>query len=101
MERSKELSISNNRMIVGILELTSKTKYGMTSRNHPLYLFRPLDSSLPLAIVGCSEKTPKSNVLALVRVEEWMKDTLTRGELVRILGPCGDPSAELLSLEYR
>ena len=33
--------------IVGVLELTSKTRYGLTSRGAPIFLFRPFDSSYP------------------------------------------------------
>jgi exoribonuclease R len=81
-------------MIPGILRLNSKIRYGMTSRNVPLYLFHPLDRKLPECIVGCSQKDVSSNVLALVNVEQWETNKLTRGNLVKILGPCGDRHAE-------
>jgi len=87
-------------MIIGILELTSRTKYGMTSRNVPLYLFRPLDQRLGMCIVGCSNIS-KTNVLALVNVTKWETNKLTRGNLVRILGICGDFKAEEESVTYR
>lgn len=86
----------------GILELTSRTKYGMTSRNVPIYLFRPFDTSFPLCIVGSSNKDTSSNVLALVDVAEWTPAKLTRGNLVKIIGKCGDVEAEkeALLLQY-
>ena len=89
-------------LISGILELTSRTKYGMTSRNVPLYLFRPLNSKLSPCIVGCS-KAYSSNVLALVNVEKWETSTLTRGFLDRVIGNCGDFAAEeeALTCQYR
>jgi len=87
-------------MIPGILELTSRTKYGMTSRNVPLYLFRPLNQKLNPCIVGCS-KLSTSNVLALVNVHKWETNTLTRGNLDRILGDCGDFKAEEQALNYQ
>lgn len=85
-------------MIVGILELNSKTKYGMTSRNVPIYLFRPLDTKLGLCIVGCSHADTTSNVLALITVEQWDTPKLTRGALHKIIGKCGDLEAERAAL---
>ena len=81
-------------MIPGILKLNSKTKYGLTSRNVPLYLFRPLDVVLKPCIVGCSAKHVSTNLLGLVNVETWEQDKLTRGHLVRIIGECGNQQAE-------
>jgi exoribonuclease R len=88
--------------IPGILELTSRTKYGMTSRNVPIYLFRPLDTTIPPCIVGSSNKDTSTNVLALVDVTDIQPTKLTRGNLVRILGSCGDIRAEreALLLQY-
>lgn len=83
-----------------MLELTSRTKYGMTSRNVPLYLFRPLNQRLNSCIVGCSSLL-RSNVLALVDVPKWEPNTLTRGFLNRILGRCGDFAAEEEALTYQ
>jgi len=80
-------------MIPGILELASRTKYGMTSRNVPLYLFRPLNTKLSPCIVGCSHIST-TNVIALVEVPEWNTRTLTRGVLSRIIGECGNFVAE-------
>ena len=88
--------------IPGILELNSRTKYGYTSRNIPIYLFKPLDTSLPPCIVGSSNKDTTANVLALVDVVEWSSTKLSRGNLVRIIGKCGDIQAEkeALLLQY-
>ena len=88
-------------MIVGILELNSKTKYGMSSRNVPSYLFRPLDTKLELCIVGCSRKDTTSNVLAVITVDHWEQQKLTKGCLVEVLGVCGDKEAEEKALLYQ
>ena len=87
-------------MIPGVLELNSKTKYGMSSRNVPSYLFRPLDTSLGLCIVGCSRKDTTSNVLALITVEQWT-EKLTKGNLTEIIGNCGDQIAEETALLFQ
>lgn len=87
-------------MIPGVLELASRTKYGMTSRNVPIYLFRPLNQKLAPCIVGCSKNLNK-NVLALVEVPHWTENKLSRGNLNRILGECGDFKAENEALTYQ
>jgi exoribonuclease R len=88
-------------MIPGILQLNSKTKYGMSSRNVPSYLFRPLDTTLSLCVVGCSTKDVSTNALALITVEHWETDKLTRGTLIRILGKCGEREAEEEAILYQ
>lgn len=88
-------------MIPGILRLNSKVKYGMTSRNVPIYLFEPLNRKLGPCIVGCSHSDVSSNALALVNVDHWETSKLTRANLVRLLGKCGDQKAEEEALFYQ
>jgi exoribonuclease R len=72
--------------IIGCLELASKTKYGMTSRGYPMYLF--ISKEYPPMIVGCSSRDTSKNQYALVNYSSW--DTnLPRGELVQLLGYVG------------
>lgn len=97
----KLLSRQIAEMISGILRLNSKVKYGMTSRNVPIYLFSPLDKKYSSCIVGCSQKDTTSNVLALVNVEQWEKNKLSRGNLIRVLGKCGDQKAEEDAVFYQ
>ena len=80
--------------VTGVLELNSRIKYGLTSKNVPIYLFRPLDTSLGLCIVGSSYRDISTNVLAVAEVAEFDKTKLTRGNLIRIIGKCGDYRAE-------
>jgi len=84
--------------VVGVLELNSKYKYGMSSRNVPSYLFRPLDKTLGLCIVGCSKQKTTSNVLAVITVNHWETSKLTVGHLQEIFGECGDFEAERKAL---
>jgi hypothetical protein len=74
-------------VIVGTLELNSKTKYGITSKGYPIYLFQPCSRSYPPFIVGSSHKDLSQNVMAIINFESWT-DSLPRGSLVRIIGPC-------------
>lgn len=84
-------------MIPGIIELSSKTLYGLTSRNVPIYRFRPLNTKLSDYLVGCSYKDRSKNMLALVQKAET-----PRTNLVRLIGPCGDLESEqeALLLQY-
>ena len=88
-------------MIPGILELNSKVRYGLTSRNVPIYLFKPYDSTIGPLIVGCSQKDTSKNVIAVVSNIENNPNGLSRGVLVRILGNCGDLNAEISGLKLR
>ncbi len=96
MERQECVLLGRTQhpILAGKLELNSKTKYGMTSRGSPLYLFVPFHKSYPMMIVGCSERDTRQNRIALVEFEEWNTTGLARGILRQILGPIGQDSAE-------
>ena len=86
-------------MIAGVVHLTSKTRYGMTSRNVPMYLFRPLNPKHSLFVVGCSQPNLYVNLLALVEPYD-MNQRIPRGNIVQILGPCGDWNAERKAIQW-
>lgn len=86
--------------LVGIIELTSKCKYGFTSRGVPIYLFSPANESYPQMMVGCSERDLSVNRICLVQFVSW-DDVLPRANLVKILGPAGDTETELEALYWR
>ena len=96
------LQRASHRFIPGILELTSKTLYGHTSRGAKVYLFHPLDRKYPPFRVGSSQRDTSKNQLGLVEFMEWdILDTLPRGNLIRLLGPCGSVEAERKALTYQ
>ena len=80
--------------LVGIIELTSKSKYGMTSRGVPMYLFTPSRKGYPMMVVGCSERDCSKNRLALVEFDVWNETGFPRGNLRKLLGVCGEQTAE-------
>jgi exoribonuclease R len=86
--------------IVGTLELTGKSTYGITKRGYPLYLFTPYNPSYPPFIVGCSEKDRSTNRIILVKFEEF-KGTFPRGHLIQTLGSSGDYDAEYQALIWQ
>ena len=71
----------------------------MTSRNVPMYLFRPLNPKQPLFVVGCSQPNLYVNLLALVEPYD-MNQRIPRGNIVQILGPCGDWNAERKAIQW-
>jgi hypothetical protein len=96
-------------LIVGTLTLTSKVRYGMTSRHVPMYLFQPYARALPPMRVACSLGDRSKNVVALVLPAALdttplpgaeVATTLPRGVLTRVLGPSGDPGAEQEALVW-
>jgi exoribonuclease R len=78
--------------IAGVLQLTNKTRYGLTSRNIPMYLFSPLNGVFPQMIVASSHRDLKKNLLVVA--EKVNDDKLPRGQIVEVVGTCGDPLAE-------
>ncbi len=85
--------------IVGTLELTNKSKYGLTSRGIPIYLFTPYDKCFPHFIVGSSEKDVSHNKVALIKFDTWANNsTFPRGQLQQILGNSSDYDTELQAL---
>jgi len=98
-----ELELRNEfPLIVGTLELTNKSKYGLTSRGIPIYLFTPYEKRFPQFIVGSSEKDTTHNKIALIKFDTWAKNsTFPRGQLQQILGNSGEYEAELQALIWQ
>ena len=84
-------------LLVGTIELSSKTKYGITSKGYPIYLFVPFDRSYPSFIVGSSHKDCSKNYIGLIEYSSWT-DKLPRGNLIRLLGPCIDKAIQEMAL---
>ena len=86
-------------MMIGVLELASKYRYGLTSRGISMYLFVPYDPELPDMIVGCSERDVTRNQIACVSATESKdKGVKPRGNLVKLYGRVGDKVAETAAL---
>lgn len=88
IQRAKHLPL------VGVVELKSKIRFGMTSRNVPIYKFIPYDQSYPPFFVGCSQKDLTTNIIARIEFMNWDTGTCPRGNIIDIIGPCGNPEAE-------
>lgn len=87
--------------LAGLLELTSKTLYGMTSRHVPIYLFHPFDRRYPPFRVGCSEKDRTVNKIVTISVDSFEAgQTFPRGHLMEVLGDAGDLAVERLALQH-
>jgi len=87
-------------LIVGTVELTNKSKYGLTKRGIPMYLFTPYNKKYPHFIVGCSEKDTTRNQIGLIKLDSWTS-TFPRGALQELLGPSGDVDAEKEALIWQ
>lgn len=83
-----------HKNIVGTLELASKVRYGMTAKNHPIFLFSPFAESYPPFYVGSAHKDISTNVLAIIEFGHWTEGACPRGNLQQILGPAGDLAVE-------
>ena len=88
--------------IVGTLAITSKTRYGLTAKGIPIYLFVPYDPSYPNFIVGCSTKDLSKNVIGVIKFDDWKDNsTFPRGILQEVLGPSGNKEAEYQALIWQ
>ena len=92
-------------LIVGTLSVSSKTRYGMTTRHVPYYLFTPYDRNLPPMRVSLST-TSQDNLLVVVEsdtsegVRAAGSVALPRGLVVQVLGSSGDREAESKALKW-
>jgi exoribonuclease R len=81
--------------IVGVLELASKTRYGFTAKQIPIYIFIPWNEAYPPFYVGSSHKDITKNVIAIIDFDHWLSPAnCPRGNCRRIIGPCGSIEAE-------
>ena len=88
----------SHRGLVGVLEVSSKTKYGFTSRGTPIYLFIPWKESYPPFYVGSNHSTDYP-VIAVVDFDSWAPNAnCPRGSCRFVIGPCGDLESEQQAL---
>jgi exoribonuclease R len=88
--------------IIGTIEYTNKSKYGITTRGLPMYLFTPYNKSYPHFIVGSSEKNTQQNQIALIRFDKWPQmQTFPRGNILQLIGTSGDYDAEYQALLWQ
>jgi exoribonuclease R len=92
--------------LVGVLELASKYRYGLTSHGVPLYLFRPYGDRMAECIVGSRHRDLSVNQIAIVELPAAAAANpppppgKLRANLVRLIGPVGDYDAEVTGLLY-
>ncbi len=76
--------------LVGLLDICSKTIYGMSSRGTPQFLFYPINSSYPPFLVGYAGQRT-DNKMVIIRFVDWgPSDKFPRGSLERVIGSAGD-----------
>lgn len=98
----KVIHSANHNKLIGILELTSKTRYGITSRGYSKYLWRPMNPAYPPFIVGSSQKVLTKNMLCSINLKGslWNPSlsTFPEGEIVEYFGYLGNWEAERRAL---
>ena len=87
-------------VLVGTLELTSKSTYGMTKRGHMMYLCTPYDKRYPPFVVGSSEKDRSQNKIVLIAFDDWT-NTFPRGNIQKTIGVSGEEKAEREALIWQ
>jgi exoribonuclease R len=87
----------NHKNIVGVLETHTKTLYGVDKRNRNIYLFHPLDKSLPDFYVSSLHKNERTNYWCTINFIDWDRNR-PRGGLVSIIGKVDDFDVECAAL---
>jgi exoribonuclease R len=99
--KCKLVKRSSHRFLPGILQTNSKTIYGHTTRGNKVFLFHPHDRKYPPFRVGSNCRDTSRNQIGLIEFMDWEEfESMPRGNLIRILGPCGDLTAEKKALTY-
>ena len=76
-----------SKTIVGILDTTSKIKYGFTKKNVPIYIFRPTDSRYPSFYVASKTRMNKMNVYGIIEYSKWENSSkYPNGNCLDIIG---------------
>ena len=88
-------------LISGIVHLSSKTIYGFTSRNTPIYPFQPFDETIPSFIVGCSYEDRSCNIIALCKLTTAPYEKIRKGFIEQVIGKCGNYNVECNGLLWR
>jgi exoribonuclease R len=85
-----------NNWLAGTLELTSKVRYGLTSRGTPIFRFIPYDKRFPPMAVGCSQRNLFYNIHAIVEPtnQPTRQGELPKATIVQTLG-VPSPTTEL------
>jgi exoribonuclease R len=92
--------------IPGILELTSKVRYGITSRGLPIFRFVPYDKLIKPLAVGCSQRNLFHNIHAIVSPSKddtcpQSPNILRKGILIQNLGePTQNSELQVLLANY-
>jgi exoribonuclease R len=91
--KTVERSLVPLRRIHGVLDLLNRTGQGFSPRGVPLFLFYPLDQSLPPFLVSYKDHSP-TNLLVSIQYEHWSSGRWPRGGIVAVHGPVGNANLE-------
>lgn len=93
--------ISKHNWLGGTLELTSKVRYGMTSRGVPLFRFIPYDKRFAPFAVGCSQRDLFYNIHAIVEPHGEAGKGLQKANIIKNLGkPTQESELQILIATY-
>jgi len=90
----------NTNITVGELFLFSKIKYGVNSKNVPIYEFHPLSPSLPFTKVASTygkKHGTQENIYVVVEYDA----SYEKANILEILGPISSPVAGFMAIQIR
>ena len=84
------VSVNTNLNIAGVLQISSKTLYGLNKRKLPIYSFKPFSSKYPNFCVASGYKKSKKNVYCVIKYKEWNEtQKIPIGTCEKIIGEVG------------
>jgi len=87
------------KYIVGVLQTSSKMRYGIDRRGHQIYVFRPIDPTMPEFSVASKLNKQLKNHWAAIEFLDWdVKSQRPRGGIRELLGEVGDFKTECSAL---
>ena len=93
----------SSNYIAGTLELTSKVRYGITSRGVPIFRFIAYDKAYGIYAVSCSQRELSQNVHVIIEPSSnpTKPGEIPRGNLIKNLGTINDNTeVEILLATY-
>jgi len=102
IDSNKNLKLINRNIqklknIVGILQTSSKIRQGIDKKGRMLYIFKPINASLPEFTVASKLNNQIKNQWCIIDYLDWT-DKRPRGAIVSLLGSVGDYEIEKKAL---
>lgn len=99
MNKEQILEFIKNKSIVGILNITNRTKYEIYNKKFT-YMFQPLNKEYPPFLIPFKKGKYTKDLFIIIQYKEW-KNKLPIGICEKLIGNIDDNNSELEALIYQ